>query len=298
MLTTTLALALTLAQAAPARQSAPQTDETVPVQRGGRLTVNNFAGEVIIHSWNKDSVHVVARHQSRTGVTIKPSAGGVSIDSTRHSGGPGSVDFDISAPAWMPIKVEGPYNFISIEGSQAEVFANTVRGDVVIKGGSGNVTAKSVEGEVEVQGARGKVSVSSVNEKVKITDSGGDITAGSVNGGITMTGMDAKSVDASTVNGTITYEGKLADGGHYTFGTHNGDLLLGIPENSNATFTVRTYEGSFHTDLPLEGYNRADVKRGRRLSMTLGNGSADVSLETFGGAIRLRKGSASRSRER
>jgi hypothetical protein len=107
-----------------------------------------------------------------------------------------------------------------------------------------------------------------------------------------MTGIDSKSVDASTVNGDILFEGKLLDAGHYSFGTHNGRLLLGVPDNVNATFTIRTYQGSFSTDLPLEGVSRADLQRGRRVTTTLGNGSADVNLETFGGAIRLRKGAA------
>ena len=48
------------------RQEAPKTDETVAVQRGGRLSINNFAGEVIVRTWDKDAVRVVARHQSRT----------------------------------------------------------------------------------------------------------------------------------------------------------------------------------------------------------------------------------------
>ena len=289
----TLVVLATLAQAAPARQAAPQTDETVAAQRGGRLTINNFAGEVIIHSWDKDSIHVVARHQPRTKVRIRPSGSNVAIDSSGYMGAPGSVDFDITAPAWMPVKVEGTYNFVTIDGTQAEVYAETVRGDVIVKGGSGVVTAKSVEGEVQVEGAKGKVTVSSVNEKIKIADTTGDISAESVNGGITMTGIDSKSVDATTVNGTISFEGRLADGGHYSFGTHNGDLLLGVPENSNATFTVRTYDGGFSTDLALD-YNRAEMRRGRRVTMTLGNGSADVNLETFGGGIRLRKATGTR----
>ena len=113
-----------------------------------------------------------------------------------------------------------------------------------------------------------------------------------------MTGIDSKIVDASTVNGTIVYEGKLVDGGHYSLGTHNGDLLLGIAEPANATFTIRTFQGSVSTELTLEGYNAADARRGRRVTGTLGNGSADVNLETFGGSIRLRKGSAVRSRGR
>jgi len=292
----TMLLAQTPAAVRPA--PAPQTDETVPAQRGGRLYVNNFAGEVIVRTWDKDSVHVVARHQARTRVSVQPGASGVSISASGTMGPQGSVDYEITAPAWMPVRVEGTYNFVTVEGTQAEVFANTVRGDITIKGGSGVVTAKSVEGEVHVEGARGKVTVSSVNEKVVIADTSGDITADSVNGGIRMTGIDAKNVDVSTVNGDIVYEGKLLDGGHYSFGAHNGNLALGVPDNVNATFTIRTYQGSFSTDLPLEGVNRADVQRGKRVTTILGNGSADVSLETFGGSIRLRKGSAGPRRER
>jgi DUF4097 and DUF4098 domain-containing protein YvlB len=298
MLISGLLMAATLAQAPAPHQEAPKTDETVQVQKGGRLSINNFAGEVSIHTWDKDSVHVLARHQSRTTVSIRPVAGGLSIQASGTMGPQGSVDYDITVPAWMPIKVEGTYNFVTMDGVQGEVFANTVRGDIVIKGGTGVITAKSVEGEVQVEGARGKVNVSSVNEKIKITDTSGDITAESINGAITMTGIDSKSVDASTVNGTIVYEGKLADGGRYTFGTHNGDLLLGVPENANATFTIRTYQGSFSTDLPLAGVNRADLQRGRRGMTTLGNGSADVNLETFGGSIRVRRGTAVKSRGR
>jgi DUF4097 and DUF4098 domain-containing protein YvlB len=291
-----LVLALTLAQAAPApapRQSAPQTDETVSVQKGTRLNVNNFAGEVILKTWDKDSLHVVARHQPRTRVNIRQVTGAVNITSG-GAVGPASVDYEITAPAWMPVRIEGTYNFVTIEGAQAEVYANTVRGDVIIRGGTGVVTAKSVEGDVDIQGARGKITVSSVNEKIKIADTSGEITAEAVNGDITMTGIDSKSVDASTVNGDIVYEGKIADGGHYSFNTHNGDISLGLPDTTNATFSLRTYNGSVSTDFTLAGFDRKDAQRGRRVTATLGSGSADVSLETFGGGIRLRKGSVTR----
>jgi len=286
-----LALAVAQAQTPSTLRQPPNTDETVPAQRGGRLAINNYAGEVVIHTWDKDSIHVVARHQSRTKVSIRTNGTATSIAASSSMGPQGSVDYDITAPAWMPVRVEGTFNFVTMDGVQGEVFANTVRGDVIIKGGTGTITAKSVEGEVQVDGARGKITVSSVQEKIRITNTSGEITAESVNGGITMTGMDATSVDASTVNGTIVYEGRLADNGHYSFNTHNGDLSLGIPENANATFTIRTYQGSVSSDLPLEGISRNDVQRGRRVTTTLGSGAADVSLETFGGTIRLRRGS-------
>jgi len=296
---TVITLALVLAQAAP-RQAAPppQTDETIAVQRGARLNINNHAGEVIVRSWEKDAVRVVARHQPRTRVNVRPTSAGLSIGTSGSMGPAGSVDFEITAPAWMAMRIEGTFNFVTVEGVQSEVFANTVRGDVIIKGGSGVVTAKSVEGEVRVEGARGKVSASSVNERVSLTGVSGDITADTVNGDITMTAIDSRSVDATTVNGDITFEGKLADRGHYAFSTHNGDIAMGLPDNTNATFTFRNYQGTFSSDFTLEGYTRGDGQRGRRAVGTLGNGGADVNLETFGGAIRLRKGSVARPRGR
>jgi DUF4097 and DUF4098 domain-containing protein YvlB len=293
-----LVLAVTLAQGAASHQAPPETDETVPAPPRGRLTINNFAGEVNIHTWAKDTIHVVARHQSHTKVNIKPTAAGVAISASGLRGPQGSVDYDITAPGWMPIKVDGQFNFVTVDGAQAEVSAESVRGDIVIKGGTGFITAKSIEGEIVVEGARGKVSASSINEGIKISDTSGEITADSVNGAITMTRMDSKNVEASTVNGDITYEGTLPDGGHYNFATHNGDLLLAVPETANATFTVRTYNGEFRSDLALEGGSPEQMKRGKRVSLTLGTGSADVNLESFGGEIRIRKATVTRSRGR
>jgi DUF4097 and DUF4098 domain-containing protein YvlB len=286
MILAAAALVATLAHAEQPPARPPQTDRTEPVQRGARLTVSNFAGEVIIHTWDKDAVHIVAHHPARSRVVVTSGAGSLAISA---GGGPGSIDYDITAPPWMPVKVTGTYDFVTIDGAQNEISAETVRGDIVIKGGSAFVTAKTVEGEISVEGARGKINVSSVNQGIKVAGSSGDITADSTNGEITMTRMDAKSVAASTVNGDITYEGALAAGGRYELTTHNGDVTLAVPETSNATFTVRTYNGELTTSLPLKGGDPKEAHRGKRITLTLGNGSADVELESFGGTIRLRR---------
>lgn len=268
---------------------APQTDETVAVQKGTRLDIHNFAGEVIVHTWDRDSVHVTARHQSRTKVNIRQTASGVAISASGTMGPASSVDYDITAPAWMPVRIEGTYNFVTVEGAQAEVSAESVRGDIVVKGGAGFVTAKSIQGEITVEGSRGRIAAQSVNEAIRITDSSGDITAESTNGAITLTRCSAQSVDASTVNGDITYDGSLVGSGHYQFSTHNGDVSVGVPDTTNATFTVRTYNGEFHSELPLKGATQEEMRRGRRVQMTLGNGAADVNIESFGGSITIRK---------
>jgi hypothetical protein len=103
-----------------------------------------------------------------------------------------------------------------------------------------------------------------------------------------MEGISSNSVDVSTVNGAVTYQGTIADGGHYSLTSHDGSILLDIPEKSNATVSVRTYNGSFHSPFAaLQPPNRSDMQRGKRVTMTMGNGSADVSLESFSGVIRV-----------
>jgi DUF4097 and DUF4098 domain-containing protein YvlB len=290
---TTAALVGALIAGQPAGQEratlAPQTDESIQAAKGARLTIANFAGEVVIRSWDKDAVRVQARHPARTRVNIRTAATGISISASSSSGPQGSVDYEITAPAWMPIKIEGTYTFISIEGAQAEVSAENVRGDIVIKGGTGLVTAKTIEGEVLVEGARGRMNLNSVNEGIRITGASGDIVAETTNGSIALTRIESSSVELATVNGDLTYEGTLADRGKYRFASHNGDIIMTLPETVNATFTVRSYNGDFRAALPVKGPPPAEVRQGRRVSYTLGNGSAEVDLETFGGDIRLRR---------
>ncbi len=288
---TLLFLTTLIAQAQPPSEAkqgrVPQTDQSVPVSRGARLAIDNYAGEVVIHAWDKDAVRVQARHNARAKVTIRTDSNIVSIG----AGSSGSVDYEINAPAWMPVNVEGQFDFVTIEGVQAEISVTTVRGDIVLKG-VGPATAKTIEGAIEVDGARGKVTLSSVNEDVKVTGGTGDIAADTTNGSITLEHVQSSSVEITSVNGDVSYEGTFTDKGHYSFSTHNGDITMTVPATGNATFNVRTYSGEFSTSLTVKGPDTSTVRRGKRVSYTLGNGSAEVELESFGGDIRLRRAGA------
>lgn len=287
-----IGVVFTLAVGPAIAQAPPQTDQTVTVARGARLTVNNYAGEVIVKAWDRDAVRVQARHAaSKTRVSVRTVQGGIAVSASGASGPP-SVDYEINVPAWMPVKIDGHYAYIAVEGTQGEVTAETVRGDVAIKGGTTFVSAKSIEGGITVEGAKGRIIVSSVSQGISVTRSSGEIMAETVNGPIKLSGIEAEAVEAGTINGQLTYDGTPAPRGRYRFSTHNGNIVVAIPESANVTFTVRTYNGSLNTSLPAQ--RSGDVGRGRRATYTLGNGSADFEVESFGGTISLRKqGSAS-----
>ena len=272
------------AQPAPRRAD---TDQTVPVTRGTQLFVNNFAGEVVVQAWQQDQVRVEARHSSGVRVNIRPSENAVRVNSSSASGPP-SVDYAIHVPAWMAVRISGQFDYIEVDGTQADIYAENVRGDIRIKGGSGVVSLKSIEGDVYAEETKGRLTASSVNEDVTLVRPSGEINVETINGEITLTDAQANSVEATTVNGDVRYTGIVADSGLYRFNTHQGDITMGVQDRVNATISVRSFQGDFRSSFPFKAEN---TSRGRRQTFTVGTGAAQIEMESFGGDVRLMRAS-------
>jgi hypothetical protein len=270
----------------PAQSAQPQDfDQTVDVARGVRLSVENNAGGVVMRVWDRDAVRVTARQSARARAVVRNADNTVWVSSR----GMGSVDFEITVPSWMPVKVTGQYNYIELNGMGSEVTAENVRGDIDIKGGRGFITAKSIEGNIMISGVEGKVSAVAVNEHVTISNASGELMVDATNGNVTMTDIKATTVSVAALNGTVRFAGTLADKGRYAFTTHNGSIILQIQPNPNATFYVRSYEGTFRQNLNLKP--QGDIRSGRRNTFIGGTGSAQVELESFNGSLRVYSGS-------
>jgi hypothetical protein len=273
-----LAAALTQGQApAPAFNF----DQTVNVTRGMRISVNNQAGEVIMRTWDRDSVRVQARHNVRGRVNLRTADNAVWIS----GGGMGAIDYEITIPAWMPVKVTGAFNYIELNGMGAEVSAENVRGDIDVKGGRGFVTVKSIEGKITISGTQGKIDATSVNDDVFIDNAAGEIAVDATNGHITLTNIRADVVGASALNGNVRYTGTIADKGRYNIVTHNGNIRMEVQPTPNATFYVRSYEGGFSQTVNAKA--QGEPRRGRRNVYVAGSGSAQVELESFQGRISI-----------
>jgi len=261
-----------------------QIDSTVPVERGQRLEVNVFAGDVAITVWNRDAVRVQADPAGRTGVEIDRSATMVTVRTSGRRGPPANVDLQITVPAWMPLDLSGVNTEFSINGSRAAIAAETVQGDVTAQGGEGLVSLRSVQGSVSLTGAKGRIEVHSVNADVEVSASSGEVTAETVNGDVTVDRVDATSVTATSLNGDVSYDGPIRNNGRYALSTHNGDVTVSVAEGTNASVAVSTFNGEFASEFPV---TLTETRKGRRFSFRLGGGSAQVTLESFQGTIEL-----------
>jgi hypothetical protein len=264
------------------------TDQTVPVTKGTKLDVNNFAGDVVVKVWDKDAVRIEVNHSDREVVDIKPGEQTLTVRSRSVRGGPPrSLDYAITVPKWMAIAVSGVYADVTLDGVGGDVTVETTRGDIKVVGGSGFVSLKSVQGQIVLEKARGRIEVRAVNEGLRLADISGDLSAESTNGSLVLERIDSSNVDLYTVNGNISYDGPIKDKGLYRLTTHNGTIGMPLGDKVNATVIARTYNGSIKASFQDPALSAESRKP--RLSMTLGNGSAHVELESFAGSILLRR---------
>ncbi|HTO90818.1 MAG TPA: DUF4097 family beta strand repeat-containing protein [Candidatus Sulfotelmatobacter sp.] len=263
------------------------SDTTINVTQGARLTLENYAGSIDVQTWTKNAVRVEVDHNRHSELTLDRDGDDIQIELESDRGVSGSADYRLTVPAWIALKLSGVYCDISAKGLKGKLEAETVQGDVEVTGGDGYVSLTSVQGHVTVAGASGKLELSSVNEGVDVTNVKGDLSVESVNGAITMSKVQLNSLEASTVNGTITYDGTFAKTGRYEMSTHNGNVYVAIPADASLNIEVATYGGSFESTFTLP--KTTDEKHHKRFSLQLGSGGADLDLESFQGSILLHR---------
>ena len=282
----TLALAgLVLAAAAPQRAEF-QTDTTVTVSAGTRLSLQNVVGDVIVKTWDRAQVRIQASHSSRSriGVDLSKQVLRLQPRSSSQTGGWGSmVDYQLTVPASMPIDIEGMGADVRIEGTRAPVKVNTVEGNITVTGGT-DLVLVTVNGKISAAGARGRVELRSVSEDVTASDVAGELTVEAVSGDIHLTRVDGRRVEAQTVSGDVTFEGALRSDGTYSLSTHSGDIAFAVPEGASALISTAIVDGDVSASFNLPASERASR---RRQSFRLGGGGATIELETFSGNIHL-----------
>ena len=268
----------------------PQPDTTITVHPGVALEIENFGGQISVKTWDKDAIKIAADHSLRDKVILEKTGSALRLKVKSRRFVPAMVRYRITAPRWMKLELSGVNTDIDVEDSKGEVRAETVQGDITVKGSEGFTSLSSIQGEILAQGVRGRLEASSVNQGVRLVNVVGPIFAESVNGGIVIENAESDSVEASTVNGPVTFEGRVSDTGYYRFATHNGCIDVAMPEQSNATVSVSTFSGSIDSSFPVT----LKKIKSRRFMTTLGSGRAKFELESFQGTIFLRRPQESR----
>lgn len=268
-----------------------QTDTTFAVGSAERLSVETLGGSVEVGVWDQDQVRVQAEHSRRTFIEVDRDGRDIQVESEARRGPANIVDYVITVPRGLDLDVEANYGdvIVSIEGSNAAVRIETVRGDVTVMGGRGSVEIDVTSGSVYVEGADGRIDIESSSADIQVVRSSGEIYAETAGGTIVLQDVSPIAVDVGSVGGRVHYSGELLADGMYFFGSHGGSITIVVPEDAAASFGVATVHGSITSN--LRGEVEA-MRAGERHEFEIGGGGAIVEAETYGGRIRLlRRGS-------
>lgn len=262
-----------------------RTDTTMVVRKGTSLELSNFSGVINVNAWARDAVRVQAEHSRRDRIVLELEDKVLTVDAENNFGVPSFVNYYLTVPQWMSLELSGVNAEIAINNVSGAVTAESVSGDVLVRGTSGALELTSIEGVVHVMDATGSVEATSLNNDVRLERISGTISCETVNGSIRLEQVTSHDVSASAMNGLVSYTGAFKPKGRYALSSHNGSIVVGVPEDAGLDVSVVNFQGAFRTGFPMrEGQV---PKRASEFSFTLGSGGSSLDLESYQGVIQL-----------
>ncbi|HZD04965.1 MAG TPA: DUF4097 family beta strand repeat-containing protein [Longimicrobiales bacterium] len=259
-------------------------DSVIRARPGDRLVLQGLSGHVVVRGGEGDEVRVSPSSSGGGGVGVVRSGDRLRITGQGPRGRLREGRLELEVPAWLPVEMQGRRLGARVEGLRSEVSVRNVEGDIEVRDVEGDVRLWTVEGEIRISDVRGRISARSMDETVDMVRVGGEVEVGSTDGDLRLVDVDATRVTAETVDGDITFDGRIRPGGTYSLITHDGDLDVSVPEDADARVSVSTFDGSFEAGFPI---TLERFRGGREMTFTLGAGSAELTLQAFDGEIFL-----------
>ncbi|WP_455448743.1 DUF4097 family beta strand repeat-containing protein [Natrinema thermotolerans] len=141
----------------------------------------------------------------------------------------------------------------------------TTNGDVTVRDATGEVVAETTNGDIDIEGVDGDLTSENTNGSITVSEVSGDVLAETTNGDIDVT--------------------LAADGGDLTAETTNDSITVRTPPSIDATVTASATNG----EVSFEGFDGVTADDGDDATVTLGDGSRRLRLETTNGSVTVQR---------
>lgn len=305
---------------------------SVKLGRGGKVAVSSRSGRIVVSGWDRDIVQASATGENGAVPLATETTGDASrprllvSTSARRYGR--ETRIDLKVPRYADVETlegsRGPIEVTDIDGATlidagdgdvhlTRVGSVKVRrrsGDVTVREVNGDLTVRSFSGEIVVESIHGLVDVAATSGDLRVRDAGGDVRANtasgdieircakgradasSASGSVTLIGVGGDA-EASTASGDVIFRGVIRSGS-YRLKSLSGEVSMTIQPNAPGfVASLTTYSGKIETDFPLKIEAPLQGPINRRITGRYGDGQAKISLDSFNGAVKIAKGTAS-----
>ncbi len=296
-------------------------EESFTLDSSGSFSLNNVAGDIMVYSWDKEEVKMIATKSiSSWGIgdpekfldkieieivsqpkTLKINTHYPTFSWIRNA----RVDYQLWIPEVTSVRLESVSGIIQMGDHLNRVYAKTVSGKIKLENIRGNVEVKTTSGDVVLGNVQGDLAWSSTSGDLDLaklvgdldlhTTSGevsgqeinGDIKASSVSGDLAFRDSQGGLSYLHTTSGDIRAELKVIDKdvSDMSLSTVSGDITLYLPEDASFDLDVSTVSGEINTGFKV----LIDSVSKRKLQGGVGTGGITIKLKTTSGDISLRE---------
>jgi DUF4097 and DUF4098 domain-containing protein YvlB len=266
-------------------------DESKAVGPACLVRILNPRGEIEVHGWDRAEVRVAGElddlARSLT-FEVDGDTGLIQVDMPEKNvnWGDGS-ELDIYLPTTCKLKIEGVSGEISVEEVTGPVAIRTISGDVEVQGIGSRTQINTASGDVEVSGGTGMLKVITTSGDLYAEVDASDVFVDTMSGDAELQLGDFDALSLHSVSGTLQVEGRLNPAGRISAETVSGDIELQLQQPVNARIRASSVaSGEIDNDLTDDEPTRL-ISRQLVLESTLGDGSAEINLNTVSGRIEL-----------
>jgi DUF4097 and DUF4098 domain-containing protein YvlB len=296
----TVALTVGLAFQAAAASAATPIDQKRPLAADGRIRVSNISGRIVVSTWDKPQVHItgsLGEGVEKLAIEGDEKYLRIEVRYPEHQGGffgfgkrvniePSIVQVLVPRGASVALEaVSADVEVAGVHGKRLEIDAvsgnvkvsdstpgtarfENVRGDLDLLLNSPTVNADTVSGDLTLRGA--------------LT---GEVEVESVSGNIIVASTRLRRLEASTVSGDADLRVGIDAGGSLSADSVSGTINIVLPKGSGAKLRAETFSGDIRS--PVGHVDEEEHGPGKSLEARIGDGRADIDLESFSGDIRV-----------
>ena len=252
-------------------------DETFALTADGSVSVDNAAGETVIHAWDKEEVRMI---------TTRKGSGAEDIEIIIDAGkdylkieteyplfswfrNP-RVNYELWVPEGATLRITASSGNIDVEGQRSDVRANASSGSIELADIWGAIDTGTSSGSIRVEDSKGDIIARASSGSIKILGVEAtegelnDVRVGASSGSIVLKDIEA-NIDAETSSGGINIDNSQ---GNISASCSSGSIR--IVEAQGAIESLKTSSGKIYVELE-EVYEDAS-------QMSIQSSSGDISL--------------------
>lgn len=227
-------------------------DQTFQVNGPVTLDIDSFNGNIIVTSFDSNSVRVQATLKRADKIDYRVTQFGNDIQLKARQ----SQSTSLNAPS-VSVEITAPAN--------SELILRTSNGSVEVRNFEAGAIIRTSNGRITVAGMRGDLEADTSNGSIDVSNFTGAVTLG-------------------TSNGSIRFAGKLVPGSRNDMETSNGSITIDLDNNPSVLFDGSTSNGTVSSDFPV-----LTTSTGRtHLEGKIGDGEAELTATTSNGSITVK----------